>query len=171
MPRAKAGARASPYAEDKAWCSCPVDAAFGIFGRKWSLQIVRNLIQGDHHFNQILEHTKGLNPKTLSQRLKEMERSGLVAKKIVSKNPVKIEYHLSEKGHAILPVLLSMARWSFEWAGDEVFRNGRSTLTVEECVEQWRADLLGSQRELGHGKAGELARAAPGEESPPRRPT
>lgn len=127
-------------------CACPIDTAFSAFGKKWSLMIVRNILHGDAHFNQILGNIDGLNPKTLSARLKELEAEGLIRKEIVSTSPVQIEYRLTEKGHAILPVLRSMAEWSFRWAPERVFANGRTPADLDEFVQRWESSLVASSR-------------------------
>lgn len=120
---------------------CPVDAAFSSFGKKWSLLILRDLLKGDRHFTELLAHVAGLNPKSLSARLKELERDGLVAKRVAATTPVRIEYELTEKGRAILPVLRSMVEWSVRWAPERVFTNGRRPAEIAACVEAWDADM------------------------------
>lgn len=123
-------------------CSCPIDAAFEVIGRKWSLLILRNLMRGDRHFNELLTKVDGLNPKTLSQRLKELEQEHLVVKTVTSTTPVSIEYRLTEKGSSILPILRSMAEWSFQWAPERLFGDGKVPKDLQACIDQWEASLV-----------------------------
>lgn len=124
------------------FASCPVDAAYEALGRKWSLLILRNLLHGDRHFNEMREHLPGVNPRILSQRLKELENQGLVARRVVSRSPVAVEYRLTEKGHAILPVLRSLVQWSVHWAPDKVLAPDHALRDPEALVEEWQRALV-----------------------------
>ena len=77
---------------------CPVDNTFKIIGKKFTLHILRNITMlGQTRFNQFLESVEGINPKTLSVRLREMERNGLISRKIHPETPIRIEYSITEK--------------------------------------------------------------------------
>jgi len=78
------------------------------------------------HFNEFLNSIEGINPNTLSTRLREMERNELIERKIFHDTPVRIEYHLSEKGKDLLPILEQMAAFSMKHA-PEIFRNGKAS--------------------------------------------
>lgn len=152
-------------------CACPIDTAFDVIGKKWTIQLLRGLLEGDHQFNQLLLHIEGLNPKTLSSRLKDLERERLIAKRIVQMSPVKISYELTEKGYAILPILRGMARWSFVWAPEKVFKSGKAPKEIQECLEQWQAALVGPNAQLVVKRAMEpvqveMARAPPRRRTP-----
>lgn len=124
------------------FASCPVDVAFSTLGRKWALLILRNLLHGDRHFSQMMSHLPGVTPRILSQRLKELEVQGLVARRIASASRVTVEYVLTEKGHAILPVLRSLAQWSVHWAPEKVLAPDRRALDPEALVEEWQRSLV-----------------------------
>jgi DNA-binding HxlR family transcriptional regulator len=111
--------------------SCPVDSTFKIIGKKFTVLILRNMIYSKQkHFNEFLNSIEGLNPNTLSTRLREMERNKLIERRIFHESPVRIEYHLSEKGRDLLPILEQMAAFSMKHA-PEIFRNGKAS-----CFQQ-----------------------------------
>lgn len=110
---------------------CPVDNTFRIIGKKFTVLILRNMIYTKQkHFNEFLNSIEGINPNTLSTRLREMERNGLIERKIFHETPVRIEYHLSGKGKDLLPILEQMAAFSMKHA-PEIFRNGKAS-----CFQQ-----------------------------------
>jgi DNA-binding HxlR family transcriptional regulator len=110
---------------------CPVDNTFKIMGKKFTVLILRNMIYSKQkHFNEFLNTIEGINPNTLSTRLREMEKNKLIERKIFHESPVRIEYHLSEKGKDLFPILEQMAAFSMKHA-PEIFRNGKAT-----CFQQ-----------------------------------
>ena len=81
-------------------------------------------MQDKTRFNQFLDSIEGINPKILSARLKEMERSGLIKRKVYSaETPVRIGYFLTEKGSALRSILDQMALFSMRYCTKEVFRD------------------------------------------------
>ncbi|ABX13557.1 winged helix-turn-helix transcriptional regulator [Nitrosopumilus maritimus] len=101
---------------------CPIDNTFQIIGKKFTLHILRNMIiLNQHHFNEFLDSIEGINPNTLSTRLKEMEKTGLIEKNIYNETPVRIEYTLTKKGKALQPILEEMAKFSTKFCCDDVF--------------------------------------------------
>lgn len=82
------------------------------------------------HFNEFLNTIERINANTLSTRLREMEKNNLVERKIFHETPVRIEYHLSEKGKDLFPILEQMAAFSMKHA-PEIFQDGKAT-----CFQQ-----------------------------------
>lgn len=106
---------------------CPVDNTFRIIGKKFTVLILRNMIYDKQkHFNEFLNTIEGINPNTLSTRLREMEKNKIIERRIFHETPVRIEYHLSDKGKDLFPILEQMAAFSMKHAG-EIFRNGNAT--------------------------------------------
>ena len=101
---------------------CPIETAFEHIGRKWAINIIRDLFLGKKKFREFLEANPELSGKVLSQRLKELEKDGLIKKKIVSKTPLKAEYELSEKGKNLDKVLYEIVTFSMKNYSNEVFR-------------------------------------------------
>lgn len=105
---------------------CPVDNTFKIVGKKFTIHILRNMIMLEQtRFNQFLESIEGINPKTLSVRLKEMEKHGLITRKIYDETPIRIEYEMTDKGMALQPIIERMAEFSMKYCCKEIFKDGK----------------------------------------------
>jgi DNA-binding HxlR family transcriptional regulator len=72
-------------------------------------------------FNQFLHSIDGLSPKTLSTRLKEMEKNKLIYRIVKNGPPVEVEYFLTEKGKAVEPILHQMASFSTKYCKEQIF--------------------------------------------------
>lgn len=77
------------------------------------------------HFNEFIGSIEGINPKTLSTRLREMERNGLIERTVYPGTPVKIQYFLTKKGSALTPILDQMAAFSMQFCPKDVFKDGK----------------------------------------------
>jgi DNA-binding HxlR family transcriptional regulator len=103
---------------------CPVFNTLGIIGKKFTLLLLRNMIfLKQKRFNEFLNSIEEINPKTLSIRLKELEKDGLIKRQVFSETPVRIEYYLTEKGKALQPILEQMALFSMKYCCEQVFEN------------------------------------------------
>ena len=79
-----------------------------------------------NRFNQLLNSLEGANPKTLSVRLKEMEKLGLIRRKVYShETPIRVEYSPTEKGLALQPVLDMMAAYSIKYCSKDIFKDAK----------------------------------------------
>jgi DNA-binding HxlR family transcriptional regulator len=72
-------------------------------------------------FTDILNANSGLSTKVLSQRLKELEEYKIITKKIISKTPLRAEYHLTDKGRALNRIMFDLAMFSYEYYLEEIF--------------------------------------------------
>ncbi len=105
---------------------CPVDNTFKIIGKKFTIHILRNItLLGQSRFNEFLESIEGINPKTLSVRLKEMEKSEIIKRTVYDETPIKIEYTVTKKGNALKPIIMQMAAFSMKYCSCEVFKDGK----------------------------------------------
>src|SRR5437762_13866785 len=86
-----------------------------IIGRRWTGGVLRALMAGRTRFGEIAGTVPGLSDRLLSERLKELEDEGIVRRKVTACRPVRIDYELTEMGHALLPVVQSIAEWAEEW--------------------------------------------------------
>ena len=110
---------------DKMRC-CPIDNTFKIIGKKFTIHILRNITMlGQTRFSQFLESIEGINPKTLSVRLREMETNDLITRTIYPETPIRIEYTITEKGKALKPIVEQMAAFSMKYCCDTVFKDGK----------------------------------------------
>ncbi|MEW5840071.1 MAG: helix-turn-helix domain-containing protein [Thermoproteota archaeon] len=111
---------------------CPVYNTFRIIGKKFTILIIRDMMYNDKsRFNEFLETVEEINPKTLSARLREMEKDGLIRRKIHHERPVRVEYALTEKGKALRPILEQMSEFSFRYCPRDVFRDGKPRIVSE----------------------------------------
>jgi DNA-binding HxlR family transcriptional regulator len=95
---------------------CPVEVAAQIIGQKWTLQIVNKLMdRPSRRFCEIQEELGGVNPGTLSSRLKMLEEEGIIRRVQVSAIPPHVEYSLTEMGAELHEVLRAVTRWSQAW--------------------------------------------------------
>ena len=118
--------------------ACPIDVGFEILGKKFAALIIRNMISlQSTKFNQFLESIDGIRPKILSNRLKELEKSGLIERKIYHERPIRIEYCLTEKGKAVKPILDQMAIFSMLYCPSYVFTDGlpRNEITLRNIIK------------------------------------
>jgi DNA-binding HxlR family transcriptional regulator len=114
---------------------CPVDNTSKLIGKKFTVLLVRNMMSNQTRFNQFLDSIQGINPKTLSTRLKEMEKNGLIQRKIYHETPIRIEYHLTERGKALKSVLDQMAGFSAQYCPDDIFKDGKPR-TLQQVVQR-----------------------------------
>jgi len=93
---------------------CPVSATMKIIGGKWK-PIILYLIDHDvNRFGEMMREIKGISKKMLSDQLRELERDGMIHRKIYAQIPPKVEYSLSESGKSIKPVTKMMCKWGLE---------------------------------------------------------
>ena len=105
---------------------CPINNTFQIIGKKFTVLILRNMIYLNQiRFNKLLNSIEGINAKILSLRLKEMEKDGLIRRKIYNESPIRIEYEMTEKGMALEPILEQMSAFSMKYFPKEIFKNGK----------------------------------------------
>jgi DNA-binding HxlR family transcriptional regulator len=104
---------------------CPINHTFKLVGKKFTMLIIRNMIHRDHkRFNQFLE-IEEINAKILSARLKEMEKDGLIERKVYPDTPIRVEYTITEKGRALEPILDQMSAFSMKYCAKDVFKDGK----------------------------------------------
>jgi len=89
--------------------------AVELIGRRWSGAILRAMLAGASRFSELTDVIPGISDRLLSERLKEFEAEGLVERTVIPETPVRIEYQLTEKGQALLPVVEALAEWAEEW--------------------------------------------------------
>jgi DNA-binding HxlR family transcriptional regulator len=93
---------------------CPVANALDLFGDKWSLLIVRDLVLGKIRYGEFAQSAEGIPSNILANRLKRLEAAGVVARKAYSAKPPRYQYELTEKGGDLAPVLEAMVGWALK---------------------------------------------------------
>ena len=98
--------------EPKVGC---IASAMEIIGNKWTALILRDLMAGPRRFCEFEKSVGSINPRTLSQRLDYLEQHGIITKQSFAEVPPRIEYALTPKGQALLPILQQMAAWGTKY--------------------------------------------------------
>lgn len=98
---------------------CPVARTAEIIGNKWTPLIVRDLAGGHKRFSELERSLHGISPKTLSERLKRLEETAVVKRTCFAEVPPRVEYALTDKGFALLPVIESMRTFGSAWLSDD----------------------------------------------------
>jgi DNA-binding HxlR family transcriptional regulator len=99
--------------------NCPVCATADIVCGKWTLLLVRDLSEGNSRFCELERSLAGISPRTLSLRLRALEEEGIVRRTTYAVVPPRVEYALTEKGEALLPIIESMRDYGEMWLGAE----------------------------------------------------
>ena len=92
---------------------CPVRNVIARFGNKWALLVV--LVLSENHncrFNSLTRLIPDISARVLSSTLKTLEADGLVARKVYSEVPPKVEYSLTETGESLVPIILELTAWA-----------------------------------------------------------
>jgi DNA-binding HxlR family transcriptional regulator len=98
---------------------CPVAKTAELIGNKWTPLIIRDLASGCKRFSELERSLRGISPKTLSERLKRLEEHAVIDRQCFAEVPPRVEYRLTDKGHALLPVIETMREFGKAWLPDE----------------------------------------------------
>lgn len=93
--------------------------AIEIIGGRWTGSIIRSMLAGAARYSEILAAVPGLSDRLLSERLKQLELEGIVARSVVPSTPVQIEYRLTDKGLDLAAVVRSVNEWAQAWGPQE----------------------------------------------------
>jgi DNA-binding HxlR family transcriptional regulator len=97
---------------------CPVCRTADIVCGKWTLLVIRDLADGRSRFCELERSLAGISPRTLSLRLRALEEEGIVVRQTFPEVPPRVEYALTEKGRALVPIVETMRVYGREWLGD-----------------------------------------------------
>ena len=94
---------------------CPrLSKALDLIGKRWTALIIYQLLEGPQRFNAI-EAALPISGRLLSERLKELEKEGIVGRKVYSEIPIRVEYSLTEKGRSLEATVREIENWSKNW--------------------------------------------------------
>ena len=97
--------------------SCPVCATADIICGKWTILVIRDLAESRSRFCELERSLAGISPRTLSVRLRGLEEQGIVARHTFPEVPPRVEYSLTDKGRALVPLIDAMRSYGSEWLG------------------------------------------------------
>ncbi len=96
---------------------CPeFHRAVELIGRRWTGALVRALFGGPRRFNELLATVPGLSDRLLTERLRELEREGIVHREVSPGPPTRVDYALTERGADLEPTIRALAAWAERWA-------------------------------------------------------
>jgi DNA-binding HxlR family transcriptional regulator len=98
------------------WCAgeewCPITTTASVIGKKWHPVLVHRLLEhGPSGFNELKESVDGISSKVLSDSLEDLQDNGLVVRDVISEQPFRVQYSLTERGSSLEPVIEAMAEW------------------------------------------------------------
>lgn len=95
---------------------CPrYQIAVDILGKRWTGLILHALLARPLRFSELVEHLEVVSDRMLSERLKELEAEGIVERRVLPETPVRVEYHLTDKGRALGDVIAAIGAWAERW--------------------------------------------------------
>lgn len=125
----------------RACSGCPIDYALDIFGDRWTLLVIRDLVfAGKRHFREFIESPEGIASNILASRLKKLEKRGLILRRSDPDNRKQVVYELTEKGVDLIPILLEIIRWGGTHDGN--------TAAPKAFIERVESDRAGLIREM-----------------------
>ena len=94
--------------------ACPVACTLDVVGDRWTLLVIRDLLAGKQRFGDFLASPEKIPTNILAERLKRLEREGLIARIPYSEHPPRVEYHLTPQGRALGRAVEALATWGLE---------------------------------------------------------
>lgn len=99
---------------------CPVAMGSEILGSRWTIVLLRELLTGSTRFNDLRRGVPRMSPALLSKRLKDLEEAGIVKRVPSAADPDVFEYHLTESGQELRPVVMAVGNWGARWVRSEL---------------------------------------------------
>ena len=122
--------------------NCPIRTSLGVLGKKWTILILRDIgFLKINRFNRILESIRGLTPRVLSMRLKELEKKGFIECIVEKRSPIMVQWQLTDKGKDTMPILMQLTAFGSKWYSDTVFED-KKPRTLKEIFPQPQAREL-----------------------------
>src|SRR5215203_5374992 len=94
--------------------NCSVACTADIIGAKWTALIVHDLSEGPRRFSELERSCGGISPRTLAERLRVLEQEGFLERRAYDEHPPRVEYDLTVKGQALLPIIKEMRRFGHD---------------------------------------------------------
>ena len=115
---------------------CPINFGVEIFGDRWTLLVLRDLLlKNKRHFRELLAAEEGIATNILSDRLKRLERHGIVVREPDPHDRRQVVYRVTARGIDLVPVLVEIAAWGAE--------HDAQTAAPDEFLVEYRADRSG----------------------------
>jgi DNA-binding HxlR family transcriptional regulator len=99
--------------------TCPVCRTAEVVCGKWTLLLIKELAEGHSRFCELERALEGISPRTLSLRLRALEEEGIVVRTTFSEVPPRVEYALTDKGVALVPLIDDMRAYGLRWLSED----------------------------------------------------
>jgi DNA-binding HxlR family transcriptional regulator len=90
---------------------CPVNATLNVIGGRWKILVIYHLADGIARFNELQRAVAGISKRVLAQQLRQLERDGIVARRVYDQSPPRVEYSLTDFGRTLEPVMERLCVW------------------------------------------------------------
>jgi len=95
--------------------ACPVATTLMLMGNKWKIFVIQRLLERPWRFNELQKDITGISQRVLTDNLREMEKDGIIIRKVYAEVPARVEYSLSEVGDTMRPIINSMYEWGTQY--------------------------------------------------------
>ena len=103
----------------KTFTDCPVEYTASLIANKWKIIILRELLGGTRRYNELTRNVVGISSKVLTENLRELEKDGILSRKVYPEVPPKVEYSLTKKGNDLKNVIEAMKLFGQKYKGKE----------------------------------------------------
>lgn len=128
--------------------TCPVCHTADIISGKWTLLVIRDLADGCSRFCELERSLGGISPRTLSLRLRALEAEGVVQRRTYPEVPPRVEYSLTAKGRALVPLIEQMRLYGQQW-----LMNGKGSPANGAAQDETHAKPVAAPVAAGHTQA------------------
>ena len=102
----------------KLYTKCPVEYTVSIISDKWKVLIIRDLLEKEKRYSELMKSVVGISDKVLAKNLRELEQDGIINRKVYAVVPPKVEYSLTEKGQELKQILKEMEKFGLKYRED-----------------------------------------------------
>lgn len=99
----------------KIFTDCPVEYTASLIANKWKIIILRELLTGTKRYNELTRNVVGISAKVLTENLRELEKDGIISRKVYPEVPPKVEYSLTDKGEDLKNVIEAMKEFGIKY--------------------------------------------------------
>lgn len=103
----------------KTFTDCPVEYTASLIANKWKIIILRDLLTGTRRYNELTRSVVGISAKVLTENLRELEKDGIINRKVYPEVPPRVEYSLTKKGEDLKDVIETMKVFGLKYKGKD----------------------------------------------------
>jgi DNA-binding HxlR family transcriptional regulator len=145
---------------------CPVAATLDVVGDRWTMLIIRDILRGKTRYTELRQSVEGVTTSLLADRLKLLEKEGILDRSFYSEHPPRAEYLLTAKGHALGTVVGALAAWGEKYADHDLAlvdnECGHGVSIIYHCDTCGRAAPRSRIRIVDAGRRNEEAASSAG---------